>query len=972
MKKSKLWQGLSGVLLFVFIVILSLTILANNYAMLVNDALGLSTSGLTLSGSDYGDENGELTDEGYWELIDDSYAFCIEEEEQGSVLLKNEGNALPLDADERDVTLFGNNSAHLIYRSGAGGPTPNDEYVIDMDKAFTDAGFNINQELFDAYASSGTQRNTNTAGEVPASFYTQALKDTFADYNDVAIVTFARYGTENTDLSRNTSDGKPLLQLSDNEEALLQMINESGQFDKIIVLLNGAMTMDLYWLDEYNVDACLWFGNPGYYGMPGVVNVLTGEANPSGHLVNTIAEDSMKSPAMQNFGDYTFTFDGQPVDRTYGTKYVVYKEGIYVGYKYYETRYEDAVLGQGNAGDYNYAEEVAYPFGYGLSYSTYDQQIDSVVYNASKDTFTVNVTVRNTNNMEGKASVQVYVQSPYTDYDKQNGVEKASVQLVDYEKVDVPANGTEHVSIEFDRYLLASYDSNGAEGYIFDAGDYYFAIGNGAHEALNNILAVKGGSAVSGKLVDHEGNSVQGETDCVEKWTAPNTDTDTTTYRMSQYNEDVEVTNQFEDADLNYWADEDQQITYLTRSDWTGTFPTTVTELHANERMVDGLRMDKYEKAADAPSYSSLDGIEYNVLLDEPIDFIDMKGVPLDDPKWDEFLSQMTLADLCISIGDARGIAGVASVNKPMNAISEGPEGLLAKFKFGDQRACTGWATLPTVTATWDHEMQARYGDLMAEEALFSGVAMVNAPGCNINRTPYGGRASEYMSEDSMLSYYSVSNILYAMREKGLIANVKHCFLNEQETNRQGVATFSNEQAIREIYLRPFEGALTVGESMGVMTSYNRIGLTYAATHETLMQDVMRGEWGYEGSIIDDALTESQYYSSTGDMLMAGTNIFCLDGNRSSQMRQLIESTDDGTLLRKLQESNKYIFNALLHSSIGGSIDDSYTYEDTLMWWQQLLIAINVIVGAAALASIAGYVVFTYVKRDKKMVKEEA
>ena len=607
MKKSKLWQGLSGVLLFVFIVILSLTILANNYAMLVNDALGLSTSGLTLSGSDYGDENGELTDEGYWELIDDSYAFCIEEEEQGSVLLKNEGNALPLDADERDVTLFGNNSAHLIYRSGAGGPTPNDEYVIDMDKAFTDAGFNINQELFDAYASSGTQRDTNTAGEVPASFYTQALKDTFADYNDVAIVTFARYGTENTDLSRNTSDGKPLLQLSDNEEALLQMINESGQFDKIIVLLNGAMTMDLYWLDEYNVDACLWFGNPGYYGMPGVVNVLTGEANPSGHLVNTIAEDSMKSPAMQNFGDYTFTFDGQPVDRTYGTKYVVYKEGIYVGYKYYETRYEDAVLGQSNAGDYNYAEEVAYPFGYGLSYSTYDQQIDSVVYNASKDTFTVNVTVRNTNNMEGKASVQVYVQSPYTDYDKENGVEKASVQLVDYEKVDVPANGTEHVSIEFDRYLLASYDSNGAEGYIFDAGDYYFAIGNGAHEALNNILAVKGGSAVSGKLVDHEGNSVQGETDCVEKWTAPNTDTDTTTYRMSQYNEDVEVTNQFEDADLNFWADEDLQITYLTRSDWTGTFPTTVTELHANERIVDGLRMDKYEKAADAPSYSSLD-----------------------------------------------------------------------------------------------------------------------------------------------------------------------------------------------------------------------------------------------------------------------------------------------------------------------------------------------------------------------------
>ena len=380
--------------------------------------------------------------------------------------------------------------------------------------------------------------------------------------------------------------------------------------------------------------------------------------------------------------------------------------------------------------------------------------------------------------------------------------------------------------------------------------------------------------------------------------------------------------------------------------------------------------MDKYEKAADAPSYSSLDGVEYNVVLEAPIDFIDMKGVPLDDPKWDEFLSQMSLSDLCISIGDARGIAGVSTINKPMNAIAEGPEGLLAKFKFGDQRACTGWATLPTVTATWDHEMQSRYGDLMAEEALFSGVAMVNAPGCNINRSPYGGRASEYMSEDSMLSYYSVSNILHAMREKGLIANVKHCFLNEQETNRQGVATFANEQSIREIYLRPFEGALTVGASMGIMTSYNRIGLTYAATHSVLMEDVMRGEWAYTGSIIDDALSQSEYYGSTADMLMAGTCIFCLDGARSAQMRELIESTDDGALLRKLQEANKYIFNALLQSSMGGSIDADYTYEGGLMWWQSLLIGINVLFGVLAVGSVAAYVVYTYKKRDEDTGKE--
>ena len=965
MKKSKLWQGLSGVAVFLFVLILSLTVLANSYAMLVNDALGLSTSGLTLSGSDYGGEDGTLTDEGYEELIADSYAFCIEEEEEGAVLLMNNG-ALPLEASERNVTLFGNNSAHTIYRSGAGGPTPNDEYVIDMAKAFKDGGFQINQALYDAYASSGIQYGTDTAGEVPASFYTNDLRDTFSSYNDVAIVTFARYGTENTDLSRNTADGKPLLALADNEAALLQMINESGQFDKIVVLLNGAMPMELGWLEEYNVDACLWFGNPGYYGLPGVVNILTGDANPSGHAVNTFAADSMASPVMQNFGDFTFTFDGTPVDQQFGTKYVVYAEGIYVGYKYYETRYEDVILDQGNAGDFDYAAEVAYPFGYGLSYTEFDQKIDSVTYDAEKDIFTVAGTVTNTGDVDGKASVQVYVQSPYTEYDRQNGVEKAAVQLADYDKIDVAAGATESFSIEFDRYLLASYDENNAKGYIFEPGNYYFAIGNGAHEALNHILAAKGATG----MVDHDGNPAQTSEDCVKVWSPDLSEVDTETYKTSPYNEDMQVTNRFDDADLNYWADADEHITYLSINDWTGTFPKTVSSLHANDRIVDGLRMDKYEKAADAPSYSSLDGVEYNVVLEAPIDFIDMKGVPLDDPKWDEFLSQMSLSDLCISIGDARGIAGVSTINKPMNAIAEGPEGLLAKFKFGDQRACTGWATLPTVTATWDHEMQSRYGDLMAEEALFSGVAMVNAPGCNINRSPYGGRASEYMSEDSMLSYYSVSNILHAMREKGLIANVKHCFLNEQETNRQGVATFANEQSIREIYLRPFEGALTVGASMGIMTSYNRIGLTYAAAHKVLMEDVMRGEWAYTGSIIDDALSQSEYYGSTADMLMAGTCIFCLDGARSAQMRELIESTDDGALLRKLQEANKYIFNALLQSSMGGSIDADYTYEGGLMWWQSLLIGINVLFGVLAVGSVAAYVVYTYKKRDEDTGKE--
>lgn len=950
---------------FMVTLLLSLTILANSYAGYINDFFGLNRSEVGFTGSSYANEDGELTVEGYERLIKDSYDFCVQEVEEGSVLLKNEKGALPLKSTERNVTLFGNNSAHTIYRSGAGGPTPNDSLVVDMLTAFKDGGFKVNETIYNMYKNSGIKYGLTDVGEIAVSNYTPQIKNTFASYKDVAIVTFARYGTENTDPKLG------IMALDSKEEALLKMINEYGQFGKIIVLLNGPLPMELGWLDEYNVDACLWFGNPGYYGLPGVVNLLKGDANPSGHNTMTFAANSMGSPAMQNFGDYTYAFDGSAVDRVYGTKYVVYKEGIYVGYKYYETRYEDYILNQGGAKstagamsgatEWKYQNEVCFPFGFGLSYSEYTQKLDSVTYNPSSDTFKAVATVTNTNNKAGKASVQLYVQLPYTSYDKTNGVEKAAIQLVNYKKVDVAANATVKVEIEFDRYIIASYDSKyGKGGYILEPGTYYFAIGNGAHEALNNVLGKKNASG----LVDHNGKAYTASEDCVKTYDPKLTDIDRTTYKNSPYAEKVAVENQFADADLNYWADDNQKITYLTRNDWANTFPTTVTNLHANSKIVDGLRMDQYKKAADAPSYKALDGVEYNVDLDEPIDFADMAGVDFDDPKWDAFISQLSLKDLTISIADARGISGVALINKPGNSIAEGPEGLLAKFTFGDKRAATGFATLPTVAASWDHELQSKFGDLYAEEALFCGVAMVNAPGTNIIRTPYSSRASEYMSEDSMLSYYSTSNIVYAMRMKGLICNVKHCFLNEQETNRQGVSTFSNEQAIREIYLRPFEGALTRGHSLGIMTSYNRIGLQYAATHVPLMQNVLRKEWNYKGSIIDDALGASDYYCVTSDMLMAGTDLFCLDGGRGADVRKIITETDDGAMLRRLQQANKHIFYALLQSNMIGA-NATLTYTDSLMWWQQTLIAVDVILGVGALAAAGMFVFSTYFKKKE-------
>ena len=980
MRKGKMWLGLLATGILLSSALISVTNVAMDNEMLINDVLGLNGTRIESSKrSDYADENGNLTDEGWKRMIKDSYDFCIQEEEEGAVLLKNENNALPLTEEERNVTLFGRNSAHLCLRSGAGGAAPNQDLVVHLNDAFESKGFEYNKTVWNLYTGGGDP-TVNSINESPVSIYTDDVKATFGAYNDVAIVTFVRVGTENSDPAAG------ILDITQEEKDLLKMIHDGGQFKKTIVLLNGAMPMGLDWADdpELGVDAILWFGVPGYYSLTGVVNLLTGEKNPSGHTPNTFAAYSTNSAAYQNFGNNSFTGDASGLDNVRG--YVVYKEGIYVGYKYYETRYEDLIKNQGNAGgsagasngatSWDYADEVAYPYGFGLSYTTFEQEITGVTYNEEDDTYSVNVSVTNTGEVDGKSSVQVYVQSPYTDYDKENLVEKSAVALMGYEKVDVKAGETVSTTVTFDRYFMASYDENNLKQYILEGGDYYFAIGNGAHEALNNIL---GQTAPDATLYDHLGEEYTPNATGAYKVEVAE---DFETYKMSHYDDTVEVTNKFDDADVNYWCNDDEKITYTTRQDWQGTFPTKMEKLTINDKMKASMNMNTYSKPSDAPSYKAGEGTLYSVTpKDEEgneyrIKFSDMAGVPIDDPKWDEFIKQLSLKDLATSMSDNRGILAVASVNKPSNSIAEGPEGLLATFQYGDKRSATGFATGPIYTASWDHKIQQKFGAMYGEEALFCGVACVNAPGANINRTPYGSRASEYMSEDGIMNYYVASNIIGAARKKGLIMNIKHCFLNNQETNRQGVATFSNEQAIREIYLKPFEGALTRGESLGIMTSYNRIGLTYAACHEVLMNDIMRKEWGYKGFIIDDALTGSNYstYSNGPSMAAAGTNIFCLDGQRGSQLVDYVESTDDGNFVKIMQESNKYIMYALLQSWMGdnAAANDDLINANLNPWWKTVVYSIDGVVIGLTVVSLGLYVYFDFFKgRKSKEEKKE-
>ena len=392
-------------------------------------------------------------------------------------------------------------------------------------------------------------------------------------------------------------------------------------------MINSPLAMSVDWMnnEDYGIDAVVYMGVPGYYGVGGIVHVLTGKdaegktINPSGHAVNTFAASASSSAAYQNFGDRSV---------------VVYKEGVYVGYKYYETRYEDLVLGQGKAnsnkgiykstGEWNYADEMGYPFGFGLSYTTFNQTLKTVEYDAENDVITAEVEVENTGDMDGKCSVQLYVQAPYTQFDKDNGLGKSSIALMAYDKVDVKAGEKQTVKLSFDRYFLATYDYKINKTYILEGGDYYFAVGNGAHEALNNVIAFKDSSI---SLYDHNGDAYTANTNAVKKMEIED---DPVTYKMSHYNKSVEVENQFDDADYNYFASGSSQITYLDRQDWEATWPTSTT---SNPAPSDARDMSNYYKAKpeDAPSYTEGDGEVYNVDLgDEKITFAEMAKVPLE------------------------------------------------------------------------------------------------------------------------------------------------------------------------------------------------------------------------------------------------------------------------------------------------------------------------------------------------------
>lgn len=950
MNKKKLFKGLSATLLTLtgFAVGMTMIMLENDGS--INQFLNIETS--TTAGNSaepvYKSKYGELSDSNLEKLKSDIDEFIAYEEEEGAVLLENDGT-LPLQSSGLNVTLFGNASYNPLYKNASAGGLIDASRQVSLKQALENIGYNVNEAMFNAYSESDAVRESkegtgSTIGEETRDFYTDELLNSLDGYKDAAIVTFARLGGEGFDLNISDADGVPQLSLHQQEKDLLDLIHEQG-FEKIIVLINSGHPMELHELKEHHVNACLWIGTPGLTGFNGVANIINGTVNPSGRVVDTYAINSLSSPAMKNFGDYHFT--NKP-----DLNYVVNAEGIYVGYKYYETRYFDYVVNQYNArstvgssttGEWKYENEVLYPFGYGLSYTEFSKDLTSVTYDENTDTFTLTVAVTNEGEVAGKDVIEVYLNSPYTDYDKTNHVEKAAVQLVGFEKTEIiNPHETKTYQVTVDRYLCASYDYENIKGYILDEGDYYFSVADNSHDATNNILAALGYDITDGMTENGNANNTY-------KWTVNELDKES--YRYSDTNK--EVTNVFVGdyaVDINDFYDEDV-VTYLSRQDWQGTFPITYDSLEASDKLINATASRTYQKDPNGKKLS-----DFTQGVNSDIQFVDVAEYDYNDPRWETFLNQLTYEELGYAMNNNTGTRAVESINKPSNRDADGPDGYAFNYTYGDKSEASCYAGQIVAASSFNKELLRELGNYLGEECLYSRGNMIFAPGVNLHRTPYGGRNFEYYSEDSIFSYIAATQETMGMAEKGLIPMPKHFAANDQETNRSELCTFMTEQRMRQECLKAFEGCLTSGYAKGVMGMMGRIGAKADTCSYPLMTTILKEEWGCKGLVITDAGGAENDYQPTVDCILAGTDMFCLT-SRSSVYLKTMQNNDDGDLLEALRDLNKRYYYIRSRSNLINGLTHESKVSDVMPWWKIVLFTIDGVIAAGLVATLTIYII---------------
>ena len=958
--QKKLWRPLLAVSSSLLAIMLGLTAGATAYKSLVCSAIGGETFRIEDSADAETIEAYKTNGQSLADWKKSADAVVQEIEAEGAVLMKNNG-VLPLEKGA-NVTLFSRSSVDIgMGGTGAGGIKS--DRLVDLRTAMEeDGGYSVNPTIWDFYKTydgkDGYKRNMGSflgskpeqvfVAEVDPAEFTAEVRASYDEYSDAAIVVITRIGGEGSDMPTGVfGDGEKYLALQQREKDLLLEIKNSGKFDKIIVLINSSNAMELGWLDaeEYGIDAALWIGGVGQSGVRSVAKILNGTINPSGRTVDTYAADSFSSPAMQNFGDYTFTNGEEVLAQAPGgggNKYVVYREGIYVGYRYYETRYADSVTdpsgtnAKSSAGAFvgdtwEYSDEVVFPFGYGLSYGAEDGLpftqtiVDSEI---SADTVTLTVEVRNDGSQAGKQVVQVYGQAPYT----KGGVEKSAIQLVGFEKTEVIEPGDAvTVEVVVDKYDIASYDYETEKTYVLEEGDYYFAVGNNAHDALNNVLAKRG-------MTMNDGMDVNGEADLAIVW---NNDQKTL---LDESVAGTEVTNLFDHAGLEYYGIE---TGYLTRADWN-TFPETYTGLSATQEMIDDINAEGTYEPGSSDISSIPTGVEsgYNIAM--------LYGEDFTSDAWQTLIDQLTTDDLARMVGTS-GLPACETIGYPAMQMKDGPAGENVNPYVEDGTYPTGFCSEVVFASTYNRELLTRVGQTMGEDWLRADTEGGYAPASNLHRTPYAGRNFEYYSEDGYLAGELTAAQVIGMQEKGMICYVKHFVLNDQETNRQGLCTFTNEQAMREIYIRAFEDGFTRGKAKGTMEAFNRIGCVWSGADAQLNRKLMREEWGWTG-IIDTDIAVNLNLQAVRAGLEGGTTIFATSGsNFYNYLKQYIDT--DAKLLENAREACKYLLYNISTSSGMNGLSKTAKIIPVMPYWQVIAIVACVVFGVVAAGSAVMIVV---------------
>ncbi len=1022
-------RGLAALMTCLMVLSIVGTGVANTYRGALDDTLG-TESYVTIN-----DDSAARFKTDYATIEDMAAAardIAIREGEEGTVVMKNDNGVLPLKANT-NVALFGL-AAYNVYGpkggnadaasladalAGAGlnvNETLKDYYLTNIINMHTEmranrwTGKEVPTTVYDhMYVSAPGDWTTYQIAEVPpAEFETLGVpanwKEAIAK-DSIGICVFARGAGEGNTYKPGSAlnyageaTGEDPLKLSADELAVVEAAKATCS--KVIVLLNtgnNMMIADIAEGGSHEVDGICYIGCPNDYQTIGIANVLTGKVNATGALASAFVRDHQSIPAVQNvggdyFADYEIVcrnddprYPGKEIgnigtgsfggaDTYNGGMYIVEAEGIYVGYKYYETRYFDAVMGQGNANSaagatqgsaWNYSDEMLYTFGHGLSYLDYTQTIKSVTVDRSVNgNITAVVEVKNNSNQDGKFLTQLYVQQPYTDYDRTNLVEKSAVMFLNSAKVDVAAGKSKEVTITIPTKYLASYDANNAKTYILDAGDYYFTAAAGAHEAVNNILAAQGKTTADGMDAAGKNAVVSWKLDAL----------DNTTFAIAN---NTTVTNVADDADLNYWLP--GTVTYLTRQDWN-TFPINYNKL--NLKIADSPKKDQWIAEMRGETYTISDTGAAAEAVPGPKFTASEIGAEqlnnINDPYWDKLVHAITIDEAVGAVihGGSRSDT-LTNIDNPVVIQNEGPTGISA----GYTDEATGKTYKFNVNSqtllgcSFNPELAYQWGLVEGNSCLWVERYDLWGSGLTLNRTPYNGRNYEYISEDPMLTNVIGREVIQGCSDKGIINGPKHMGFNDQEHNRAGISAYMTEQKFRETDLRGFEGALSDAFGMGVMIAFNRIGATNASHHVGMIQKIVRGEWGFKGLISTDMMNNYLYFNAES-MVMAGiTQVadFAADNSHINLGEGGVDAvwphisletvSKDSNLVEQARENLKYQLYIFANSAI---LNISTQRVNT--WWDTALTVTTYASSILAVLFFLAWVVLTLLPEKKPVV----